>query len=48
MKIHEMKLHDILRINDNAIVFRVSGGWIYRINETSTFVPFSSEFDTIK
>lgn len=45
--IFEMKLHQIIRVQENLFVLRVSGGWIYIFDrdglEQTTFVPFDNE-----
>jgi len=54
--IYELKLHELTSIDNFTTVRRVPGGWIYVemmtdvvnntgvTNSTSTFVPFSDEF----
>jgi hypothetical protein len=44
--IHDLKLHEQLKIKEDMYVMRVPGGWIYECeNEiTAVFVPWSSEF----
>lgn len=42
-----MKLHDIISVDDNTRVLCVYGGWIYAIQSyagyiTSTFVPYEN------
>ena len=55
--VYDMELHDMVKINDGLMIFRVSGGWIYAFNNcneygnsiSTCFVPYSTEFsgDTI-
>lgn len=49
--IYNLELHEELRVaNDNILITRVSGGWlytIYRLDEkqmNTSFVPFNNEF----
>ena len=42
--IYEMQLHEIWIGQDDMVIIRVPGGWIYDIIGKVVFVPFSSEF----
>lgn len=53
--IHDLKLHESLRIHPTLSVVRVPGGWIYLYEHTidssgevntAVFVPYSKEFTT--
>lgn len=41
--IFSLELHETIDIS-TGIVMRVPGGWIYLIDTSSTFVPFTTEF----
>jgi hypothetical protein len=45
--IFDMGLHQMIKIQENLFVLRVSGGWIYAWGEPgfeqTTFVPFDNE-----
>jgi hypothetical protein len=47
--IHQMKLHEEIKLSNNYYVLRVSGGWIYTTiyagEISSTFVPYNCEFE---
>lgn len=51
-EIHDMGFDDILiDKGDNSTcyqVIRVPGGWIYKFENSSTFVPFNNEFQVKK
>lgn len=46
--IYKMKLHDVIRWDENREILRVPGGWVYGFGNTSgltdVFVPFNKEF----
>ena len=45
--IYDLKLHQMLYIENLTTIIRVPGGWIYSFNNASeVFVPFSTEFET--
>ena len=48
--LHKMRLHETIRIDQRIKITRVPGGWIYNFIgiKTSTFVPFSHEFELVK
>ena len=45
-KIYELKLHQILHLDNGMSVMRVPGGWIYfyKIWNIDTFVPYCNDF----
>lgn len=43
-EIYELGLHGIHAPNTDVVIYRVAGGWIYRLPEGPVFVPFDTEF----
>ena len=37
-KIHEMSLHQVIRLGENLEVMRVPGGWIYRFFQLNRII----------
>ena len=42
--IYDLKLHEIMTINNGQLIMRVPGGWIYKIDDKYIFVPYNNEF----
>lgn len=55
-RLYEMKLHEVIKIDDKISAMRVPGGWVYNrfgwddesVLRTSVFVPFDNEFQVNK
>lgn len=42
--IYELNLHEEISINKFLHIRRVPGGWIYKWDNSTTFIPYDTEF----
>jgi len=43
-KLYKIKLGELLIIDNNTIIRRIPGGWIYSDMQGCCFIPFDNEF----
>ena len=53
VNIYEMKLHEYIQLENDLVIHRVAGGWLYTIPRldcgqmNTVFVPFNNEFQEV-